>query len=65
MWTKSHADWISTLPQGRHVIASSSGHGVHVEAPELVVQLIRDAVKTARGTIPAPRGRELERPELP
>jgi pimeloyl-ACP methyl ester carboxylesterase len=55
VWTKSHADWIKTLPQGRHVIEPSSGHGVHVEAPELVVQMIRDVVDSARGRKSADR----------
>jgi pimeloyl-ACP methyl ester carboxylesterase len=48
VWTKSHADWVAGLPQGRHVLAPNSGHGVHVEAPELVVQLIREVVESAR-----------------
>jgi pimeloyl-ACP methyl ester carboxylesterase len=48
VWTKSHADWVKTLPRGRHVLAAESGHGVHVEASELVVQLIREMVEAAR-----------------
>jgi pimeloyl-ACP methyl ester carboxylesterase len=47
-WTRSHADWVTTLPQGRHVLAPESGHGVHVEAAELVVRLIRDVVDCER-----------------
>jgi pimeloyl-ACP methyl ester carboxylesterase len=50
VWTKSHADFVNSLPQGRHVLAPQSGHGVHVEASELVVQLIRELVETARFT---------------
>jgi pimeloyl-ACP methyl ester carboxylesterase len=49
VWTKSHADFVSKLPQGRHVIEPGSGHGVHVEAPALVIDLIHDAVKQSRG----------------
>jgi pimeloyl-ACP methyl ester carboxylesterase len=47
VWTKSHADFVKTLPQGRHVLAPESGHGVHVEAAELVVQVIKQLVETA------------------
>jgi pimeloyl-ACP methyl ester carboxylesterase len=48
VWTKSHADWVKTLPQGRHVLIPESGHGVHVEASQLVVDLIRGIVDQAR-----------------
>ena len=48
IWTKSHDDWVKSLPHGRHVLAPQSGHGVHVEASELVVDLIRGAVDEAR-----------------
>jgi pimeloyl-ACP methyl ester carboxylesterase len=48
VWTKSHADWVVTLAQGRHVLIPESGHGVHVEASRLVVDLIREVVDDAR-----------------
>jgi pimeloyl-ACP methyl ester carboxylesterase len=48
VWTQSHADWIKTLPHGRQVLVPESGHGVHVEASELVVNLIREVVAQAR-----------------
>ena len=48
VWTKSHADWVKSLPQGRHVLAPESGHGVHVEASELVVKLIKELIEAAR-----------------
>jgi pimeloyl-ACP methyl ester carboxylesterase len=51
VWTKSHADFVNTLPQGRHVLAPESGHGVHVEASELVVKLIKDLVDAARQAV--------------
>jgi pimeloyl-ACP methyl ester carboxylesterase len=48
VWTASHADWVKTLPRGRHVIEPNSGHGVHVEASELVVRLVRELVTEVR-----------------
>jgi pimeloyl-ACP methyl ester carboxylesterase len=48
MWTASHAKWASGQPRGRHIEAAESGHGVQVEAPELVVKLIREVVDEAR-----------------
>ena len=56
-WIQSHAEWANALPQGRHILADHSGHGVHVEAPELVVDVIRQLVDAARsgrdGPLPA------------
>jgi pimeloyl-ACP methyl ester carboxylesterase len=48
VWTESHADWVQTLPQGRHVVVPESGHGVHVEASHQVIELIRQVVELAR-----------------
>lgn len=48
VWTASHDKWVKALPQGRHVLAPDSGHGVQVEKPELVIDLIRETVDRAR-----------------
>jgi pimeloyl-ACP methyl ester carboxylesterase len=48
VWTKYHADWVRTLPQGRHVLVPESGHGMHVEASARVVELIREIVEQVR-----------------
>jgi pimeloyl-ACP methyl ester carboxylesterase len=55
IWTASHAKWVKSLPQGRHVLAPHSGHGVQIEAPELVIELISQTVEQARkkATLPA------------
>jgi pimeloyl-ACP methyl ester carboxylesterase len=47
-WTSSHAKWVGALSQGRHVLATDSGHGVEIEVPDLVVDLIEDVVETVR-----------------
>jgi pimeloyl-ACP methyl ester carboxylesterase len=65
VWTKSHANWVAGLPQGRHVLAPNSGHGVHVEASDLVVQLICEAVEAARRVMPAHPEHELGRQKVP
>ena len=48
VWIRSHAAFVNTRPQGRHYLSHQSGHGVHVEAPDLVVKIIREMVQTAR-----------------
>src|SRR5260370_3891440 len=50
--TVPHADWQRDLAQlsscGRHVVASDSGHWIHLDHPELVTQAIREVVTAAR-----------------
>jgi pimeloyl-ACP methyl ester carboxylesterase len=45
-------DWQRDLAQlssrGRHVVASDSGHWIHLDHPELVTRAIREVVATAR-----------------
>jgi pimeloyl-ACP methyl ester carboxylesterase len=50
IWTAAHAKWVAAQPQGRHVLAPDSGHGVQVEVPGLVVALVREVVEKARHT---------------
>ena len=41
-WIGAHERWVQTQPRARHIITPDSGHGVHVEQPELVVRAIRE-----------------------
>ncbi len=47
-----YADWQSDLAQlssrGKHVVASDSGHWIHLDHPELVTRAIREVVLAAR-----------------
>src|SRR5258708_7253076 len=47
-----YADWQRDLAQlsscGRHVVASDSGHWIHLDHPELVTRAIREVVAAAR-----------------
>jgi pimeloyl-ACP methyl ester carboxylesterase len=54
IWTASHDEWVKQLPQGRHVITEKSGHGIQVDQPELVVDLIREVVELARHSASSP-----------
>ncbi len=48
-----YADWQHDLAQlsscGRHVVASDSGHWIHLDHPELVASAIREVVTATRG----------------
>jgi pimeloyl-ACP methyl ester carboxylesterase len=47
-----HTDWQRDLAQlssfGRHLVASTSGHWIHLDHPELVTRAIREVVAAAR-----------------
>jgi pimeloyl-ACP methyl ester carboxylesterase len=48
-----YADWQHDLAElsscGRHVVASDSGHWIHLDHPELVASAIREVVTATRG----------------
>jgi pimeloyl-ACP methyl ester carboxylesterase len=48
IWRELHAEIARMAPNGRHVIAEESGHDIHLEQPELVVEAIRTIVAAAR-----------------
>jgi pimeloyl-ACP methyl ester carboxylesterase len=45
-----HARLAATSSRGRLVVARTVGHWVHLDDPDLVVEVIRDVVQQARGT---------------
>jgi pimeloyl-ACP methyl ester carboxylesterase len=47
-WTAAHKRWATAQPHGSHVVAPESGHGVQIEAPELVVGLIKNVVESTK-----------------
>ena len=47
-WATAQDQLASLLPDARHVIAEESGHGVHVEQPELVIEAVRQVVEAVR-----------------
>jgi pimeloyl-ACP methyl ester carboxylesterase len=48
IWRELHAALVRLAPGGRHVIAEGSGHDIHQEQPELVVDAIRQVVGAVR-----------------
>lgn len=51
-WTAWHEELASQYRQGRHVVTEKSGHGIQVEQPDLVIDLIREVVERARKNLP-------------
>ena len=47
-WLDMQRELAGRSPQGRLVVAERSGHYVHVEEPERVIQAIREVVTAAR-----------------
>ena len=48
MWRESHAELARMVPDGRHLIAETSGHDIHQVQPELVAAAIQAVVAAAR-----------------
>ena len=46
MWIQKHKEWIASVPGGKHIIAEKSGHFVQAQDPPLVIEAIRQMVKT-------------------
>jgi pimeloyl-ACP methyl ester carboxylesterase len=44
---KFHEEWVKKFPKGHLIITENSGHGVPFEEPELIINVIREAVKEA------------------
>jgi len=45
---KLHSEWLQTIPHGTHIETVKSGHYLHVNEPELVVNAISNMVAGAR-----------------
>jgi pimeloyl-ACP methyl ester carboxylesterase len=48
VWRELHAEIARMAPNGRHIVAEASGHDIHLEQPELVVEAIQAIVGAAR-----------------
>lgn len=47
-WQKMQAELAQLSPSGKYMIAEKSGHKIHIDQPELVVEVIRQVVETTR-----------------
>lgn len=47
-WQKMQAELAGLSPSGKYMIAEKSGHKIHIDQPELVVEVIRQVVEAAR-----------------
>jgi pimeloyl-ACP methyl ester carboxylesterase len=47
-WQKMQAELAQLSPSGKYMIAEKSGHKIHIDQPELVVEVIRQVVEEAR-----------------
>jgi len=43
--TAERDSWIARSPHAKHIVAAMSGHWVHLDEPELVVQAIREMLE--------------------
>jgi len=52
VWGEKHAEWISKVPGGKHVVAEKSGHFIQAEQPQLVIDAIKQVFDQARSLKP-------------
>lgn len=50
LWLDLHRQWIAESGTARHIVTRKSGHYIHHDEPELVVEAVRQAVEQARRT---------------
>ncbi len=43
-----HREMVALSPDGTHIIAEGSGHGIQIDRPDLVVDVIRIVIESAR-----------------
>ena len=43
-----HGAFLQRLPGARHIVTNNSGHSIHMEEPDLVVDAIREIVDARR-----------------
>jgi pimeloyl-ACP methyl ester carboxylesterase len=51
IWRELHEELAHRIPHGRHVVAEGTGHDIHQEQPELVIESIRSVVAAVRDPI--------------
>ncbi len=47
-WQKMQMELARLTPSGKYLVAEKSGHRIHIDQPELVVEVIRQVVEAAR-----------------
>jgi len=52
VWGEKHAEWISKVPGGKHVVAEKSGHFIQAEQPQLVIDAIKQVLDQSRSLKP-------------
>jgi pimeloyl-ACP methyl ester carboxylesterase len=53
--SRAYKTWIDTIPGARLIVTHDSGHNVPIEQPQLVVETVRDVVRTARELMALPK----------
>ncbi|WP_181163615.1 alpha/beta fold hydrolase [Pontibacter mangrovi] len=48
VWRNLHAEFFSQFTNGAHIVTTASGHNIHRQEPELVIQAINQVVQAAK-----------------
>lgn len=44
LWLQLHTHWLTHIPSASHIVTQKSGHYIHVEEPELVINAVREMI---------------------
>jgi pimeloyl-ACP methyl ester carboxylesterase len=47
LWLKMQDEWLKHIPNAKHIVTQNSGHYVHLDEPQLVVNAIEEVFRTA------------------
>jgi len=45
LWRQLHESWLKQVPNAKHVVTQKSGHYIHIEQPELVINAVREMIQ--------------------
>jgi pimeloyl-ACP methyl ester carboxylesterase len=49
IWQEQHEKFLKRIPGSKHIITEKSGHAIHWQEPDLIVDAIREVVNTRTG----------------
>ena len=48
IWLNLHRSWLKDAPQTRHIVTEKSGHSIHHDEPQLVIEEIKKLIENVK-----------------
>jgi pimeloyl-ACP methyl ester carboxylesterase len=62
IWLELQRDWVTRSPNAKQIIAANSGHYIHNDEPQLVVNAVRSVVEQAQASAEKPTTPHVRKP---